>query len=379
MGVFRRIAIIFVLVCIFVLPFHDSIYGSLGLALACLTLLFADVLKMRTMRFIWQEFALCLLLILAITLAVFKDPYIQYSGLHFVFYYGTPLLMLLAIRRVWNKGPEWLLLGYAYLAGCVVSTIMLIQHWMSGAAFQRISVGDLNTNYVSYSLATGITVGVILISLTKSKVRARTLSMIIVFLSFGILLTGTRGSIISIVALLLTYLLFQVGRRPFYYLSIFAATVVVSIILFNIIPEEVSSRILMNSTSTDDVSSGRYDLWSLAYSFFLEAPLIGNGIGYFESYGSQHIKVHNVFLSILVEFGIVGFILYTSVIFSIIFFKAGSMHVKRARIFFIVSWLPIAMTGVWEFSSAPWFVFAWLSLFPKEFNSKISSETRKIK
>lgn len=363
---FRKALIALVLICVFTLPFYSSPYIRMLFAIVFIVVFLGDVLRKRTLRFTWQELFLSLIPFLVIAHAAFGAAYIKSSLSYEVLYYGLPCIMLLSIRRIWRTNYDWLWLAYSYLAGCIVAAITLIVSWVTsnGAIYGRITVGELNANYVSYSLATGVTVALILVLLTNSKVKTNFLIGVILALSFAILLSGTRGSIISVVILLAMHYLFQLSHQPLKVFWTLFLSIIIATFLLSIIPERVYTRILSDG-STADVSSGRYDLWSLAVSFISEKPLLGNGLHYFESQSFNEVKIHNVFLTLLVEFGIVGFILYTSVMFSFVFMKSENINIKRARILFIVSWLPIAMTGVWEFSIAPWFVYAWLSRTPK--------------
>lgn len=369
MVLFQKISFAIILALVFVLSFYAHFYLRLGFAIALVVVLCSDVINKRTFRVTWQEVMLFLIMILAAIYVVLNKSYAQSSASNQILSYGTPFLLLLCIRRVWRKNYEWFWLGYSYLTGCVVSTTLLIQNWISGVSGfdERLTVGEINANFVSYSLATGVAIGLILTLFPRSKVSTNLLALVIVFLSAGIILSGTRGAIISVLAVLFVYYSLQVGRRPFKLFLSLVTTITIGIILFSIIPEEITSRLL--NKSTDDVSSGRYDLWSSGLSLVLEKPIAGYGIDFFPSQISNGLRVHNVFIDVLIEFGLIGFILYSTVMFSLIFMKDKRKEIKRARLLFIVSWLPIAMTGAWEFSVAPWFVFAWLSRMPASFES----------
>lgn len=369
MVLFRKVSFALILVLVFVLPFYTHFYIRLGFAIALVFLLCSDVINKRTFRVTWQEVMLFLMMVLAVIYVVVGKSYAQSSAGNQILLYGTPFLLLLCIRRVWRKSYEWLWLGYSYLAGCAISATILIQNWISGTSGfdDRFTVEGINANFVSYSLATGVAIGLILTLFSRSKMFTNLIALVIMFLSVGIILSGTRGAIISVLAVLFVYYSLQVGRRPLKMFLSLVTTVTIGIILFSLIPEEITSRVLNNSS--DDVSSGRYDLWSSGLSLVLEKPIAGYGIDFFPSQITNGIRVHNVFLDVLIEFGLIGFMLYSTVMFYLIFMKNKSKEIKRARLLFIVSWVPIAMTGAWEYSIAPWFVLAWLSRMPVLFES----------
>lgn len=362
MNFIRTVLISFFATLIYTLPFHSSFYVKTGFLITLISLCFIDILRKKTLRLIWQEIFMFLFFIMAMTHYVLNGFYTQKNLNTLIFYYITPFLMLFTVRRLWKTRSNWLVLGYAYLAGCVTSTIVLIYKWIVEGMTTRLSIGELNANYISYSLVTGIVVGVSLILFSKKKFQIRALLATIAFLLIGILLGGTRGSLVSILSLLFAYSFFNFRRNLFKTIIILIVFISFGVFLFDNIPETISSRIL--NASTDDVTTGRSYVWSLAASYILENPLIGYGIDYFKQHNAEEIGVHNVFLSILIEFGAIGLLLYIPVFFSIFFIKHQSSEVKQARIFFIISWIPIAMTGVWEYSMAAWFAFSWLIHVP---------------
>lgn len=87
-------------------------------------------------------------------------------------------------------------------------------------------------------------------------------------------------------------------------------------------------------SSTADISSGRTMLWGRAISLFKAHPIIGIGWGNFRNYladtfnvfnDGQLSNVHNNYLQILCETGVVGFILFVGPLFYMLYrtFKAS--------------------------------------------------------
>ena len=59
-----------------------------------------------------------------------------------------------------------------------------------------------------------------------------------------------------------------------------------------------------------DVTSGRVDLYELAIQAFYDNPILGIGIGNFIPYTKAYTSVHNTYLQVLCEQGIIGFLFF---------------------------------------------------------------------
>lgn len=66
----------------------------------------------------------------------------------------------------------------------------------------------------------------------------------------------------------------------------------------------------------EDVSTGRFRAWEYAWRLFLAQPLTGIGWYGFSGYYPLLVEVHNVYLQILCELGVVGFVLVVPAMFA---------------------------------------------------------------
>lgn len=368
MIVFRKLLLMLLLIVVFTLPFYSHAYLTrLAFFFALIALLFLSIIKNRLLSVSWQEYFLLFLLILAAIHSALSNYYIGNSVIYAFIYYGSPFFILFSIRRIWVSKKEWLWIGVSYLMGCVTSSILVIKNWvvMGVGSNIRFSIEELNANYVSYSIATGVAVSFILLSLYKETKFKLVINSIILLLIFAVLLSGTRGAVISVAASFFVYYFFNSRSNKLKTYFALCSILIVFVYLISLIPEETLNRISSGSGG-GDVSSGRFYLWSLGVSLFYESPLVGSGIGFFEANSLVGARVHNIFLSLAIEFGLLGIAIYSIVFFSNIFMRHDSTELKQVRILFIISWLPIAMTGVWEFAIAPWLIFSWLNRMPKK-------------
>lgn len=296
-------------------------------------------------------------------------------------YFGMASCFYLGRRSIRSK-EDMNFLFVSYLLGASFSSILVIINWKFGISLDdsgRFTAGDLNANYVAYTIATGMAVILMLmknrVGLDSNFLKAMYIFLIVVMI-FAIGLTGSRGALTSSLIVLFFIFINGLRSRLLLTLSIAMMLVTVSVFLFDYLPDFIQARLLSSDGDSGDVLTGRGDIWSYALELMFKSPLLGLGIGSFEYIVGYH--THNVFLSVIVETGIVGLLLYFSVILITVFEKQHSKvgvryFLRWEGIIFFLSWIPIAMTGVWVISPASWFVFGFVSAYYDLYYNKTPS------
>jgi O-antigen ligase len=137
--------------------------------------------------------------------------------------------------------------------------------------------------------------------------------------------------------------------------------------LYDYLPDPVRDRfegffaIFSKSGEAVDLT-GREYVWPLAQQLFAENLFSGIGFGAFPALNGEGISAHNVFLTMAAETGLPGLILFSftvTAIFWRVIFKSPNPEVRKGGLLLLVTWLPIAMTGVWEASAVAWMTFGW--------------------
>lgn len=170
-------------------------------------------------------------------------------------------------------------------------------------------------------LSCGLIIGINKFLTTKQKKQL----IYVALLFISLLLTGKRAHIIfSAVSLYVAYSISLRDKdksktsRLFQRIGIILVVACLISLLFTLVPSlaTVVTRI-RDLLSGDDVSGlGRFQLWNLAIESFKEHPLLGIGwkqyvITISVSLGlSRNFDTHNVYLQLLCETGIIGFIIY---------------------------------------------------------------------
>lgn len=181
------------------------------------------------------------------------------------------------------------------------------------------------TDYV-IMLGVAVLVGKLLSRETKGIKNTISLIPIFIFI-LAILLVGRRGELLSIgLTVVFIYGLTQTKKQLAVKLLILTLLAILGIVFFVIHLEQLKEigflrRYVMtieDILSGADTSSGRFELYGIAFGIFLKNPLFGIGWGSFSNHvttefqaehGSAVADVHNVYLQFLCETGIVGTIL----------------------------------------------------------------------
>ncbi len=131
----------------------------------------------------------------------------------------------------------------------------------------------------------------------------------------GIILTASRGGFITaLVGLLIIPLTFRyLGRGHRFGVAVFI--VLAGVLLYSLVPAANFERLAGTSTEISEGNvSNRSQIWSAGLQLYTESPIIGTGTGSFtravEPILGYSMPAHNAWLLVLIEMGIIGFILY---------------------------------------------------------------------
>jgi O-antigen ligase len=182
----------------------------------------------------------------------------------------------------------------------------------------------------------------------------------------AILLTGSRSSLIILgLALLLVPL--TVGRLSLgmkvAMLTVLIAAVVAAALY---VPETTWVRL---STTKEEITTGtlneRRIIWQAGLELFPRHPVAGIGAGGFsravKPFLGYGIGAHNTYLSVLLEEGAVGLILYCLMLISIYFHARAAPPQDRRFVLVLFLTLVVGLVPrAWEFEKTAWLMFGLL-------------------
>jgi O-antigen ligase len=233
---------------------------------------------------------------------------------------GPVLLAIVfsAIRR-----PEhfrWAL--WAYFAGAVGTAIVGIGKTAPDANdIGRFSGGIRDPNELAAALLPAIPIAVFALAAVRKPMARWILGAGLLLISVTILMTGSRGGLVGLGVM---FILAIVLSGPLRQQVVFGVMIVtgVAVAYYTLFAPPVVLWRLTHFTSGG--GSGREDLWSIAMAMVRDHPLFGVGAGNFQvlepTYALSSINigtpgiidsprwVHNTYLHVLVELGVVGLI-----------------------------------------------------------------------
>ena len=284
----------------------------------------------------------------------------------------TYLQLAVMLWMVWEVAPtRGRLLGLmqAYILGGYVSAIDTITNYRvdpEGEYYQRFAATGFDPNELGSILALGIPIAWYLQATTTSRFVRWMARGYLPLAVAAIGLTASRGAMVgTIIALTIVPLTLTRLRWGVRIMAIF---VVLGMAVFAVrfIPRGAWDRL---STTREEVSSGtlnhREVIWRAGLQVYPERPVHGFGPAGFQiaviPVLGEGAAPHNAFLAVLVEEGIIGFLLYMS-LFVILFraiLRLPTLERRYALVLFftlVVSLLPLG----WQTAKPAWLIIAFL-------------------
>lgn len=283
----------------------------------------------------WRIINIELLFHIAFMLAIFlfHNYYIEVQSYYQLLLFICILLMCYISDRT-IKWVEYLIptlrIIYVFYAACTVifyftpsfylGTVVnlfpetksrLIDWYYSGCMAGLTSHYSINAIYI----VNGLMIEVSRI-LAADKVKKRQI-LLLILLTVALLMTGKRGHIIFAgAAIFVVYWYYnEKKRRLLKVFRILIAGVYIGTVFFSVFPElGVFIERFRQQISEGNILTNRWMFWELAIQKFLEEPITGIGWGQFLAESHEILDyqahVHNVYIQLLCETGIVGFSIY---------------------------------------------------------------------
>lgn len=334
-------------------------------ALAVIVALFSCVVTGRIRR--WHPFHVFALLFIlwaalgVITLKIQKIPLKVWT-------FGQ---LFLAVWMIWELASTgWRMRGLllAYVLGAYVAafdTILLFRR--QGAAVRRLAAGGGDPNEFAMTLALAVPIAWYL-GMTYHKPVLRWicrgyLPVALVAIGFS----GSRGGLIAALTGLMIVPMTMTRLSP--------GRLVAAIVLLGIsgslavayVPDTLLHRFASTGTEVEDLRfGGRFKLWVAGIQAFTYRPLVGYGTSGFKGaitpmLGDAAQVAHNSFISVLVEEGTIGLLLFLTMLGSVLLAVLNMRSLERRFGLALAATLLVTMLPLtWEDSKPGWIIMALL-------------------
>jgi O-antigen ligase len=293
------------------------------------------------------------------------------------------LVMVLLLSQFSSREDETVGLIAAYCLGAALSLFELFRRFLTGASIvatlfnERYTAFENNPNDYALALGLAVPMGWYLASRRVSWWATILGYSVAGAAAVGVVLTGSRGGLVSMLvgAMIIPFTMFKLGWR-----ERFAGIVVVLAgltVAFSVTPEAVLYRLSTIEEAIDpEVPEGelqgrniRTVIWTQGFSEFVtnpQAATIGVGAGAYQRgvsaiFGEEFVA-HNVYISILLEQGILGFLLFITILFLLLdTIKYLGPAERYLWIFLFLTWGIGVLFMTWEHTKNTWFIIGLLA------------------
>ena len=276
----------------------------------------AEIIYNRdTLSFIGWKHILMLLawmayeLIITLTIGVTNNRTYEYI----VTYLMMTVLVVICSQEEWAKLDINLFL-YTYYLGAIIMAIIAIAYGNSvyeGRSTIIIMGHSCDPNQLSASVLPGVFIGLEESIKEDGFIKKAGHFLAMMTAIYGILLTGSRGALLGLLVGLTIILSGQIisGKLQLYQIVIL---IIGAIIILRKLPTLTLDRLRYSDIYLN--GSGRIKIWEILISSFDAKWIIGHGIGssisFFLDYYGEAVAVHNTFLLVLYESGLIGLTLF---------------------------------------------------------------------
>ena len=241
----------------------------------------------------------------------------------------TNLQLLAMIWLIWelcDSKEDFLRLMQAFVLGLFVSIYDMLSVYLSfDYGYDRITAGEFNANQIAIYLALGIPFAWYMLLQNRRTIFYWFNAVYLPLAAFCLILTGSRtGMIVGLVGLsIIPFTFFRLnvtGKKTI--LALFAGILIFMTFNYQQIMPNIEHNIERLIETQQQIEgghiSGRGSIWRAGVRVFTENPIMGVGSGSFGisiiEYHGRHMSAHNTYLAVLVEGGMIGFIIFLFVL-----------------------------------------------------------------
>ncbi len=258
----------------------------------------------------------------------------------------------------------------AYVCGtyvAIASQLSNFAHGTAGLEFSRYRFTPTGIHPNSIGLILALTIPIawyLAISSSGTGKMARLMRFLnyayVPAAFFCIVLTASRGSVLASVPAVIYILRTVLGRDSRNNFLVATGIILVLCSLIPLVPENLIERL---STTGEQIRegdlNGRVAIWKEGIQSFFARPFFGAGASAFPAVNSIGGAAHNSFLSVLIDLGLVGLVIFLAALW-VIFCQV--MRIPQPERWFWLALLAVWLVGQmghnWEHTKHTWLIFS---------------------
>jgi O-antigen ligase len=295
---------------------------------------------------------------LIISITEFSYYWIIIYSLRISIIYELMYFLLLRKQLLYADDYWTLQMGtaYSFLTPAVVSLLVIMKNRAFGFRKKYVVLSTVNLFISSY---------VILIDCgTRGAIVSLAVAFVLIYISR---LRSIKKVITIVIVSILVYIVFQNFELVLVHID--------NILTMAGIKVSAISKMITWMNTGVSLYNGRDTLYELAKEIFLENPLFGHGVGYYESKDPSGGYVHNLFWQMLCEVGILGSMPFIIVFINDVWTNFIRKNLQEGgdafRVLLFLITIPLLM-----FSSAYWllpsfWLYLWMIIIKMNFKRRI--------
>lgn len=238
--------------------------------------------------------------------------------LHLINHIGMVALLIVLTGISWDKQSVEDIVKMMWMGSALIGLLSLrFSHPYHGVVMSRrvlyLFGQEMDPNNQAVFLLVGIAISIYFLMIEKSY---KIIALFVMFINaYSMLLTGSRGGLVGVVCVILVmYLYMTRDAKVTEKISVLAAMTLILIIGFQIaikfLPQDTFLRLF--TFSSYEGGSDRDIIWKNGLNLLFLPPhlLTGAGWGAYYGYNGISMVMHNTYLSMLCDVGIIGVVLF---------------------------------------------------------------------
>jgi O-antigen ligase len=303
--------------------------------------------------------------------------FVLWGGISWLWSMARPDTLIRFVTMAQLAGMLWLIWE---LCRTAARQTRLIQAFVAGAAasstwtvaratlnrqtnYRRFATSGFDPNDLGITLAIALTLALYLSAVLRGA-AAWLVRLAAVVLIAAILLTGSRA---ALVASLVNVLFVALAWRHTNWVQRASSVALLLLLIagaLRLAPAATRRRLAtLPQEATEGTLHDRTRIWKAGVHLFESRPLLGIGLGAYPKAAYPELRIHynahNTFLSVLVETGVAGFLLWGALLATLVWFASLLAASERALWFTALAVWGVAVLSVtWEHRKPTWLIFA---------------------